>query len=299
VPALLRRRAFASVALVLAGLVAPACASTEQGEDVSQGAGAQRAAVPDVIAIIEADPGSGGRIARVGPSRFELVGERVAELEIGRRYKISLATTAEPRPSGSYEVRRVVDFSRVITLIGTLSDDAQDAAVMHLRSLHAKSYALYGATVGSYKEIRAALPAHDYAKTHFRASAVQDRGENARWEWLDYAPLARYKCAQTDSPGTHLDLVDVKPDASLLDGFIVMPLGGREVRYSAHAACKREGAAYACALDSVGSPWGTTRFIPGAEWFDLVVERNDAERTKMEFGCETVTAESLAPLSED
>jgi hypothetical protein len=300
-------------AVVFATLAAPACAAApeKEGDDpIVAGGGAQSSVLPDAIATIEVNPETGGRVARIGPSRYALSGERVTELETGRRYKLSLASTREER-QGGFEVRRLVDFSRVIKLVGTLSDDVQDVAVMHLRSLHAKSYAIYGETVGSYKDIRATLPAHDYTKTLFTVSAVppvgghearQDRNGSARWEWLDYAPIARYKCAQSDSPGTRLDLVDVKPDDSLLDGFIAQPLGGREVRYGAHAACTRDGAAYTCALDSVGTAWGTTRFVPGAGEagrFDLVVERADAARTKLKFGCETVTAASLIPLSED
>ena len=292
-----------AVALVLASVAAPGCATAgQQEEDVAAGDGAQSATLPDAIATIEADPTGGDRLARIGPSRYALKGDRVGELAIGRRYKVSLASTREPR-RGDFEVRLLLDLRPVIKLIGTLSDDVQDPAVMHFRSLHDKSYALYGDTVGGYKDIRGGLPDHDYAKTLFAVNAVHDLGgsvDGGRWEWLEYTPMARYKCAQSDSAGTHLDLVDVKPDDSLLDGFITTPLGGREVRYGAHAVCTRDGGGYACALDSVGNPWGTARFLPASGGrFDLTVERADAAHTKIAFGCDTVAAASLTAQSED
>lgn len=266
------------------------------------GSGAQSAVLPDAIATIEANPETGKRVARIGPSRYALIGDRAGELESGRRYKLSLATVPGFAREDGFELRRVVELSRVLTIVGTLSDDVRDASVMHLRSVRSKSYALYGDAVGAYKDIRSSLPAHDYTKTLFKLSAVRDNGAGARWQWLDYTPVARYECAQKDAPGTRLDLVDVKPDDSLLDGFIAQPVGGREVRYGAHAACTRDGAAYTCALDSVGDAWGTSRFLPGAGEggkFELVVERTDEARTKIAFACATITAASVTALCED
>lgn len=290
-----------AVALVVTAAGASGCAASGGGDEAEATGAAQSGVQPDAIATIEANPEGGGPLARVGPSRWALVGEHVAELEIGRRYKVSLATTTEPR-SGAFEVRRLVAFSRVVRLVGTLSDDAQDPAVMRLESLHGKTYALYGDTVTGYRDVRVNLPNHDYSKTLFTVNAVADLGGAAgsRWQWLDYTPVARYKCTQSDAAQTHLDLVDVKPDESLLDGFITTPLGGREVRYGAHAECKRDGAAYACAFDSVGSPWGAARFTPaGDARFEVTVERADEAKTKIAFGCETVTRASATALSED
>lgn len=293
------------VVLVVAGVAGPGCATAGGADDVGETGGAQSGVLPDAIATIEANPEGGAPLARVGPSRWALIGDRVGELEVGRRYKLSLTTSTEPR-RGAFEVRRLKDLSRVVRLIGTLSDDVRDSAVMHIRSLHGKSYALYGDTVSGYKDVRVTLPNHDYAKTLFAVNAVADLGPpryamGSRYQWLDYTPVPRYKCAQSDSAETHLDLVDVKPDDSLLDGFITMPMGGREVRYGAHAECTRDGEAYACAFDSVGSAWGATRFTPaaGGARFDLSVERTDEAKTKVAFGCETVTPASMLAASED
>jgi len=293
-------RILGAVALVLAGLAAAGCAKAGTEEVVDEGDGAQSPGLPDAIATIEASPTTPGeKLARIGPSRYALMGDRASELTVGRRYKLTLRLTHEPKHD-AFEVRQILDLKPVIKLVGTLSDDAQDAAVMHFQSLHAKSYALVGDTVGGYKDIRANLPDHDYTKTLFVVHAVQNSGVDARWEWLDYTLVPRYKCTQKSSAGTHLDLVDVKPDDSLLDGFITMPLGGHEVRYGAHAVCNREGTAYACTLDSVGNAWGKTRFTPAATGpFDLTVERTDAAATKVAFGCDTVAPASLVTQSED
>lgn len=296
-------RLFATAALACAlGVPALACNDAGDEELVDDGAGAQSAPLPDVIATIETSPESGKRLARVGASRYVLTGDGAAALENARRYRLSLSTVPGAAREDGFEVRRVVDSSRVITIVGTLSDDVLDASTMHLRSVRSKSYAIYGGTVDAYKEVRTSLPAHDYTKTLFKVSVVQDHAPSTRWQWLDYAPVPRYSCTQSDAVGTRLDLVDVKPDDSLLDGFIVQPIGGREVRYGAHAECSSDGAAYTCALDSIGTAWGTTRFVPGAGEngvFDLVIERADDAHTKIPFSCATVTTASVIPNSED
>jgi hypothetical protein len=289
-----------SVTLVLAAGCSSSSASQDDGSEATEGA--QSTVLPDALATVEANPQGPGVVAHVGPSRFVLSGDRVGELEVGKRYKLSLATTTDPKV-GDFEVRRLVDFSRVLRLVGTLSDDAQDVAVMHIQTLHAKSYALYGDTVGGYKDIRASLPTHDYSKTLFTVNAVADIGGGAaaRWQWLDYTPVARYACQQSDARETHLDLVDVKPDQSLLDGFITTSLGGREQRVGAHAECKRDGDAFACTFDSVGTPWGTARFVRGAAnaAFTLTLERADQAKTKVTFACDTTTVEKVSAQSED
>ena len=271
----------------------------------AQSGAAQSSVLPPVIATIEANPQGGDpsvRLAHVGSSRWALTGDRVKELALGRRYSLSLETTTEPKV-GAFEVRRLVDLSPVQRLVGTLADGAQDA-VMELRSVHSKSYTLHGDVVASYKEVRAALPRHDYAKTLFAVNAVADLGggAGARWQWLDYAPVPRYQCVQRDSAGTHLDLVDVQPDASLLDGFITQPLGGREVKYGAHAECTHRASdaanAYACAFDAVGAAWGSATFVAGAA-FEVDVERADEARTKVVFGCAGVVVGEGVAASED
>ena len=295
-------RILGAIALVLAsvaGCGTPREEGEEGEEDVAEGDGAQSAVLPDEIASIESSPNPTERFVKIGPTHVAVIGERVGELTVGRRYSLSLRPTREPKHEG-LEVRMLLDLRPVLKLIGTLSDDARDATVMHLQSLHAKSYALVGDTVGGYKDIRANLPTHDYTATLFTVNAVQKGGGDTRWEWLDYTLVPRYECTQKTSASTHLDLVDVKPDASMLDGFISMPLGGREVRYGAHAACTREGPGYACALDSVGKAWGKTHFTPAASGpFELMVERTDAAATKLPFACETVAAASLVTQSED
>lgn len=289
----------------IALLLAAASGCVSSGEEVGgEAVGAQTAVLPAALASIEGDPTTGSAIARIGPTRFALIGARVIELRAGQRYKLSLAATGAAKKDG-LEVRRLVELSRVIRLVGTLSDDATDASMMQLRSVHAKTYALYGDSATAYKEIRATLPSHDYAKTLFTVNVVQDLGGNTgatgstRWEWLDYAPLPLYTCTQADQPGTHLDLVDVRPDASLLDGFVTTPIGGREARVGAHATCSSEGPAYVCELDSVGTPWGSARFVPADGHFEVVVDRRDDAKTRVMFSCATTKRDDSAVASED
>src|SRR5690606_29060698 len=97
------------------------------------------------------------------------------------------------------------------------------------------------------------------------------------------------------------DLVSVRPDDGLLDGFIATDIG-RESLMGAHAACTRDGAAYVCTLDNVNGSWGSARFVPGTgdgAKFDLVVERSDEAHTQLTFGCETTDRALLKSESED
>ncbi|MBX3191113.1 MAG: hypothetical protein KF819_29215 [Labilithrix sp.] len=291
-------RASAAVVCLVA---ASACAGARDDAAAEQASSAQAEAAPDVLATIERDPASGVTIALTGASRYALFGARVGELEGGRRYALSLAPSAEPAPEGADEARALVDFRKVRRLIGTLADDVADPDAMQLTSLHARSHALFGDTVGRYKEIRAALPAHDYSRTLFSVEAVAERAPGTRLAWLAYEPVPHFACTQRGAPEVHLDLVDVKPDESMLDGFVKMALG-HEARYEAHAECNRDASGYACTLDDIGSPWGTARFDPASGTdgrFDLAITRADAARTVVTFACTTVTREALAPFSED
>lgn len=286
--------------LLAAGVAAAACPACTpgvgEGEAAGGGDAAQTAAPTEVVASIEGDAASGARVAVAGHRRFSLAGALTAELAIGRRYSLALASAAEPLRDG-LEVKTVLSYKRVLRLVGTLSDDVAAPDVMHLLGVHGRSYALTGETVAAYKEVRAALPAHDYAKTLFEANAIEG-APGARWQWLDYTPVARFGCAQGDAPAVHLDLIVVRPDESMLDGFVTTPLSGREVSYGAHVVCKRDGAAYACELDDMGSLSATARFVPSdAAPFDLVVEKKDGLKTP--FRCEAISRDALAAKSED
>lgn len=286
----------------LAALAAlPACGppgseEVEAGEDT----GAQTAELSDAIATIEGDASAGTRIAVIRAVRYALSGPRVGELVIGKRYAIVLERSDEP-PRDGMQVRKLVDLRVVRHVVGTLADDANDAAGMILTSVHGKSYALHGDAAAAFKEVRESLPAHDYARTLFEANVVEDRSPSTRFTWLDYSPVPRVRCTQKDQEGVHLDLVDVKPDESILDGFVKTPLGGREVRYGAHAECRRDPAgaiAYACLFDVSGDPWGRASLVPSeAGTFDVVVAKR--EGAKVDFVCSMVEKSTLLPTSED
>ncbi len=284
---------FAAAVVAAAG-----CATSPEGDPGAEASGAQIAVLPAAIATIEGEPAAGRAIARIGPTRYALVGDRVGELRAGQRYKLTLQATQLERRD-TLEVRRLVELSRVTRLVGTLADDVNDNGAMQLRSVHAKSYTLYGDTTATYKEIRAALPKHDYTKTLFAVNVVQDRGVGARWEWLEYTPVPRFVCTQANTPGTRLELVDVQPDATLLDGFVTTPISGREAVIGPHATCASQGPAYACELDAVGTPWGSARFVPADGRFDLVVTRTDEAQAKVMFSCEKLTRDATAAHSED
>ena len=290
--------------VALAGLEGCASPAPDEappnGGGAEEGTNAQVADVTDSLATIEGDAAAGTRIAVVRSTRFVLEGTRIGELVIGKRYALELRKT-DAAPRNGLAVRELVDFRAVKHVIGTLADDANDPAGMILTSVHGKSYALYGDAATAYKEIRASLPAHDYAKTLFEANVVPDKRPSTRFEWLDYAPVPHVRCTQKDEPGVHLDLVDVKPDESMLDGFVTIPMSTHESRVGAHAECKRDPAgalAYACALDVLGEAWGKATFVPSAATpFDLTVERTDA--TELVFACEVLKPETLLAASED
>lgn len=241
-------------------------------------------------------PGTG--FAQVGRNRVALIGDRVQELQDGQRYKLVLRVE-EGQLDGA-PVRTLLDYRKVIHLVGTLTDDDRDPAILHLRSLNERGYPLMGEAVASYKEVRAALPAHDYTRTLFRIDAVQRRDATI-YEWLDYAPVAVYRCTDRSAPSVHLDLISVRPDDALLDGFIATQLGN-ESRMGARAVCTRDGAAYTCALENVNGIWGAARFVPGAGdagHFDLVIDRTDDAHTKLSFACDTTDRASLSSESDD
>lgn len=281
------------------------CASSEpeapSGAAVvpEQGTNAQVADVDDTLATIEGDAAAGTRIAVVRATRYLLEGALIGELAIGKRYALGLRKTSAP-PRDGLAVRELVEYRAVKHVVGTLADDANDPAGMILTTVHGNAYALHGDTATAYKEVRASLPAHDYAKTLFEANVVEDKRPSTRFEWLDYAPIPHVRCTQKDEPGVHLDLVDVKPDESMLDGFVTIPMSTHESRVGAHAECKRDPAgapSYACALDVLGEAWGKASFVPADAPFDLTIDRTDA--TKLVFACAVVKTESLLASSED
>jgi len=293
------------VSLTVAFAVAGGCASSEPeapgGAAVvpERGTNAQVADVDDTLATIEGDAAAGSRIAVVRATRYLLEGALIGELVIGKRYALGLRKTSAP-PRDGLAVRELVEYRAVKHVVGTLADDANDPAGMILTTVHGNGYALHGETAAAYKEVRASLPAHDYAKTLFEANVVEDKRPSTRFEWLDYAPIPHVRCTQKDEPGVHLDLVDVKPDESMLDGFVTTPISTHESRVGAHAECKRDPAgapSYACALDVLGEAWGKATFIPADAPFDLTVDRTDA--TTLVFACAVVKTESLLSASED
>ena len=285
--------AIAVASLALAGL--GGCAA-EPAEVVEDGDAAQSAAVEDELGTIEGDPASGRAIAVLGATRVVVEGDRVRELERGRRYALELARTSKTAEDGM-QVRALLGFRKVLALVGTIADAPEPGAVV-LRSVRGASYVLVGDTVLTYQDIRAALPAHDYGGTYFRVEAVRERAPSTRWSWLGYEPVPRYHCAEDAAPEVQLDLVNVKPDDSVLDGFVATRIG-HEARMGPHAECARDGAGYACALDTLGEPWGSARFVPdSAAPFSLVVRRNDIGETRQPFTCTTITRASLEALSE-
>ncbi len=279
-------------------LILAACgggSSTPPDEGVEDGTAAQNGALPDEIGTF----GHQGEtpVVALGRQTYALVGDRIGELVDGKRYKFGLAR--EEGQIDGLTKRKLVDFRPVQKLIGTLADDVQDPALIHFKSLHDRGYVLTGDSVAMFNETRAALPAHDYTQTLFRIHAVAERGSTSRFEWLDYEPVPLYRCAQNGAPHVHLDLVNVRPDDSLLDGFVATELG-HEAQFGAHAECRRDGQrAYSCALDDLSGPWGTSRFVPAGTSFELVVERSDTAHTRITFACSPADRAALANESED
>lgn len=261
--------------------------------------GAQTSELPEAIGTIEGDAAAGTRIAVIRSVRFALSGPRVGELVIGKRYALVLKRSTTPAPEGM-QARELVDLRPVRHLVGTLADDKNDPGGMILTSVNGKAYALHGETAAAFKEIRDALPAHDYTQTLFEANVVMDRSPSTRFLWLDYAPVPHVRCTQKDAPGVHLDLVDVKPDESLLDGFVMTPIG-RETQMGPHAECKRDATgaiAYACVFDVNGDAWGRATFVPlETGTFDVVVTRRDPPNVT--FTCGVVERKTLLGASED
>lgn len=287
------------VCVTLIAMVA-ACRGATSEEEAGEDTGAQVAEATESVAMIEGDATAGTRIAVIRSARFALEGARVAELVIGKRYALVLRrSVSEPRDG--LQVRELVDLRAVKHVVGTLADDVNDPEGMILTSVHGKSYAVHGDAAAAFREIRASLPAHDYTRTLFEANVVEDRSPSTRFTWLDYEPVPRVRCTQKDSPGVHLDLVDVKPDESVLDGFVKTPMGGHEARYGAHAECKRDPAgaiAYGCILDVGGDVWGRASLVPvETGTFDVEVTRR--EGPKLTFVCAMVARASLLPASED
>ncbi|MBS2018075.1 MAG: hypothetical protein JST00_34700 [Deltaproteobacteria bacterium] len=264
------------------------------------GAGAQTSELPDAIGTIEGDERAGTRIAVIRNVRFSLTGPRIGELVIGKRYALVLKRGAAPAPEGM-QARELVDLRPVKHVIGTLADDRSDPGGMILTTVQGKTYSVHGETTSAFKEIRDALPAHDYAKTLFEVNVVLDRSPSTRFTWLDYAPVPHVRCAQKDAPGVHLDLVDVRPDESLLDGFVMTPVGSHDAQMGPHAECKRDATGslvYACVFDVNGDAWGRATMLPlETGTFDVVVTRKDPPNVT--FSCGVVDRKGLVAKSED
>ena len=279
--------------LVLAGCGGGGAAS--EGDDVEDGTAAQNGTLPDEIGTFKHQGPT--PVIVLGRQTYALVGERIGELQDGKRYKFGLAR--EEGEIDGLTKRKLVDFRKVQKLVGTLSDDVQDPALVHLKSMRDRGYVLTGDSVAMFKETRAGLPSHDYTKTLFRINAVIERGTTSRYEWIDYEPVPLYRCAQNSAPHVHLDLVNVRPDDSLLDGFVATELG-HDAQLGPHAECRKDGqTAYACALDDLSGPWGTSRFVPAGASFELVVERSDTAHTRVAFACTPADRAALTNESED
>jgi hypothetical protein len=275
---------------VAGALLTLGCAGSSTPDDA-----ASAQAIDDVeerVALVLDDP-EGGRLARVGHTEYALVGGPVAALEVGREYALDMKqTTAAPRAGRT--TRLVVGARKVLRLAGTLSDDAGDAKAMRLRA-RGREVRLTGATVRAYRDVRDALPEHDYSATLFRVRAVAERGDATRFAWLDYAPVPSFECADRAEPDVHLDLVRVRADASVLDGFVETRGAGAPL-FGARATCSREGDGYACVLADFGGEWGKGRLAPEGGAFSLTVERGAG--AAVSFGCAAVDAAAVADASE-
>ena len=257
--------------LALAG-----CASSTDDEAASGDSATTAAQVYGVFAI-SGDAASGHLIGKAGYQRIAIVGPRIGELVVGQSYQLKLVPTDQR--VDDLATRELEDFRKVLHVAGTIAD-ATDPASLTLTSIHAKTYALYGTTVGTYKTIRAGLPQHDYAKTLFRADVVEDLKQPGHWTWISYDPAPSYRCVEDAASQIHIDLVSVQPDDWLYDGFVVTETGG-EPNYGARATCGQG----TCTFDSVGSDWGKATFAPAAS-FALSIDRPDG--SKLPFTCSAI-----------
>lgn len=245
------------------------------------------------VALVVQDPDGPGRVARVGHTEYALVGAPVAGLEPGREYALDWkATTATP--SGGRSTRVVLGARKVLRLVGTLSRDAGDPGAMRIAT-RTRALTLVGETVGAYREVAAALPEQDDSRTLYRVRAHAIRGSEARFRWLDYAPVPKFTCEGKATPELHLDLVSVKPDDSVLDGFLETRGAGQPL-LGPHASCRRDGAAYACELADFGGVYGTARLTPSGAAFEAAILRSGEEAIPL--SCATVDVAAVAASSE-
>ncbi|MEZ4259993.1 MAG: hypothetical protein R3B36_13045 [Polyangiaceae bacterium] len=249
--------------------------------------------VEERIAVVLDDPDGGGRIARVGHTEYALVGAPVAALGVGREYALDMKQTTAA-PSAGRTTRLVVAARKVLRLAGTLADDPSAPDAMRLRA-RGRDVRLTGATVKAYRDVRSALPDQDYSATLFRVRAVAERADPSRFAWLDYAPVPSFECADRAEPDVHLDLVSVRADASVLDGFVETRGAGAPL-FGPRATCSREGDGYACALADFGGAWGSGHLGPEGAAFSLTVDRG--EGTRVSFACAAVDAAAVAAASE-
>jgi hypothetical protein len=288
-----RRAAVASYAsFALVAAFACGCGGSDApppDDDRSEAATSERDERRGVFAAgASADEGT----VRVGPSLSLVRGARVRELVGGREYLFVLAPTSAP-PRDGLDVMEVRSYRPIKTIIGTLAADAHDPRGMVLSSARGKTWALSGVAVAGLRDTIASMPEHDYSRTSFAVRAAP-RGAS-RADVFEANPVPLVTCRGRDDATQRIELVGVKPDDSMLDGFVMRDTGG-EPAMGPHVACSRAGATYTCAFDSLGDAWGTSRFEAKAT-FDASVVRVDGQT--MRFACASLDRASLAARSED
>lgn len=237
-----------------------------------------------------ARPGEG--TVRFGATMALVRGARVRELVGGREYLFVLAKTDAPM-EGGLEVNEVRSYRPVQTIIGTVAPDPADPRGMVLSSARGKTWALSGAAIAGLRDTIASMPEHDYSRTSFAVRA-SPRGAS-RADVFEASPIPLVTCRGRDDATQRIELVGVKPDDSMLDGFVLRDTGG-EPAIGPHVACSRAGAAYTCAFDSLGDAWGTARFEAKAT-FEASVVRVGGETVR--FACASLDRATLALRSED
>ncbi len=233
-------------------------------------------------------------VVRAGVQAVAVEGPRVRELTAGRDYLFTLSPTGRISGDG-LPVHDVRAYRPIVRVVGTVARDQVDPKGMVLASARGKTWALSGIAAAGLREMLDGMPPEqDYEKTPFVVSLAARA--SGRADALDAAPVPLVTCDGQVDPTVRVELVSVRPDDGVLDGFLVRRTGGEPVM-GPHVACERRGASFACTVDRVGEPWGTLELAGRPAFEAELLETATGARTPL--ACRTLDRAALASRSED
>lgn len=291
--------AFSTLALSLG-----ACAA--QPADDEAAAAGEDAYTTDLkqVGVFRRSPGGGYAEWSYGPvsTRVSLRGSKVATLVDGKRYRFVFQPTSD-RTSDGLPVYDLHDANAIRNLIGTTGKDVFGS---YLSSVNGKKWRMSGDAAKNFEDLKRRLTDQDLSKTNFTivGAELSPNLLGSRIEMLSFEPVKTIDCRMKGRPEVQLGLFPIQPDASKLEGSVVVQ--GPEPMPVASGTCTRVVGSmlYGCTFSQPNNSYASASFTDSAVHDEahpitISLNRTDAAHTVLEFGCILPSQSTLQRLSDD